>query len=106
MRSDDDQWSITESVGVTALGVASGRAVETHRADGLVDDPYAKAFVQAADDEVALPKRPDDDPAWAVQSTYIGVRSRFFDRFFVDASAHGESMNMTWPRTIGVGRRR
>ena len=60
MRSEDDQWGITESVGVTALGVAGGRAMETHRPDGLVDDPYAEAFVDAAADEIRLPARAED----------------------------------------------
>ena len=52
MRSDDDQWTITESVGVTALGVASSRAMETRRPDGLVEDPHAEAFLDAVRDEL------------------------------------------------------
>jgi methyltransferase (TIGR00027 family) len=100
MRDEDDQWGITESVGVTALGVASGRAMETHRPDGLVDDPYAEAFVDAAADEVRLPARPEDARAlaaeqeateadWQEQSAYIGVRSRFFDDALTAATADG-----------------
>jgi methyltransferase (TIGR00027 family) len=100
MREDDDQWGITESVGVTALGVASGRAMETHRPDGLVDDPYAEAFVDAAADEIRLPARPEDARAlaaeqeateadWQEQSAYIGVRSRFFDDALTAATADG-----------------
>ena len=89
MREDDDQWDITESVGATALGVASGRAIETSRPDGLVDDPYAAAFVDAASGDLDLPTRREDDPEWADRTTYIGVRSRFFDRFFTGATADG-----------------
>lgn len=91
MRSDDDQWGISESVGVTALGVASGRAMETHREDGLVSDPYAESFVRAAADEIALPADPSEDPdgGWAVPSAYIGVRSRFFDRALTGAASSG-----------------
>lgn len=91
MRSDDDQWGIAESVGVTALGVASGRAMETHRDDGLVSDPYAESFVRAAAGEVALPADPasDTDGLWADQSAYIGTRSRFFDRVLTGATAAG-----------------
>src|ERR1700761_1121857 len=91
MRSDDDQWGISESVGVTALGVASGRAMETHRDDGLVSDPYAAAFVRAASDEIALPADPSADDAgdWADQSAYIGVRSLFFDRALTTAAESG-----------------
>lgn len=87
MRSDDDQWDITTSVGMSALIVASGRAIETQRSDGLIDDPFARAFVEAAAPSVSLPSRLDPDEAWTTQSTYIGLRSRFFDRFFADASA-------------------
>jgi methyltransferase (TIGR00027 family) len=101
MRSEDDQWGITESVGVTALGVASGRAMETHRPDGLVDDPYAEAFVEAAADEIRLPAGPEDAKAmggedggateadWQEQSAYIGVRSRFFDDALTAAADAG-----------------
>ena len=94
MRSENDEWGITESVGVTALGVDSGRAMETHRPDGLVDDPYAEAFVDAAADEIALPARPEDvseetAPDWNEQSAYIGVRSRFFDTFLTTAAGDG-----------------
>ena len=94
MRTENDQWGITESVGVTALGVASGRAMETHRPDGLVRDPYAEAFVDAAAEEIRLPARPadvDDESAadWREQSAYIGVRSRFFDGVLSAAAADG-----------------
>ncbi|MFC5140756.1 SAM-dependent methyltransferase [Actinomycetospora rhizophila] len=93
MRTDDDQWGISESVGVTALGVASGRAMETHRADGLVRDPYAEAFVDAAAEEIRLPARPgdvdEDGPDRREQSTYIGVRSRFFDEALTAAAGDG-----------------
>ncbi|GAA4903866.1 methyltransferase (TIGR00027 family) [Actinomycetospora succinea] len=101
MRTENDQWGITESVGVTALGVASGRAMETHRPDGLVDDPYAEAFVEAAADEVRLPAGPQDakdlggedggatEADWQEQSAYIGVRSRFFDDALTAAADAG-----------------
>lgn len=87
MRRDDDQWDITTSVGVTALAVAAGRAVETGRPDGLVDDPYARAFVDAAAPQ--LPDAPWDDERWATRSTYLGVRSRFFDECLSGAAAAG-----------------
>lgn len=88
-----DQWDIVSSVGLTALVVAAGRAVDTHREDSLVDDPYAEAFVAAADPPHPLPTRPGqvdgDDAGWQVMSGYMGVRSRFFDRFFADAGRAG-----------------
>ncbi|MBW0104621.1 class I SAM-dependent methyltransferase [Pseudonocardia sp. KRD291] len=87
MRRDDDQWDITTSVGATALAVAAGRAVETERADGLVRDPYAQAFVDATGTE--MPDRPWNDEAWAAQATYLGVRSRFFDDCLCGAARAG-----------------
>jgi methyltransferase (TIGR00027 family) len=91
MRSEDDQWTVTESVGVTALGVASSRAMETHRPDGLVEDPHAEAFLDAVRDEVDLPTEVDPqaspaDPASGLTSTYVGVRSRWFDEHLLDAA--------------------
>lgn len=85
MRSDGDRWGIAESVGVTALGVAASRAAETRRPDGLVRDPYAEEFVLAAEPQVQIPfGRGFDDPTGA-SSTYIGVRSRFFDQFCAES---------------------
>src|ERR1700712_4480019 len=94
MRSEDDQWTITESVGVTALGVASARAMETRRDDGLVEDPHAESFVDAVRDEVALPTEVDPeadpaDPASGLMSTYVGVRSRWFDEHLLAATRDG-----------------
>src|SRR5690242_2568889 len=48
VRSDDDSWDITESVGATAIGVAAMRAAETRRPDALFRDPYAARLVEAA----------------------------------------------------------
>ncbi|HEY2190947.1 MAG TPA: SAM-dependent methyltransferase [Actinomycetospora sp.] len=94
MRSEDDKWTITESVGVTALGVASSRAMETRRPDGLVEDPHAEAFLDAVRDEVDLPVEVDPqasstDPASGLTSTYVGVRSRWFDEHLLDAARDG-----------------
>jgi methyltransferase (TIGR00027 family) len=94
MRSEGDQWTITQSVGVTALGVASSRAMETRRPDGLVEDPHAQAFLDAVRDEVDLPGEVDPqagpaDAASADMSTYVGVRSRWFDEHLLDAARDG-----------------
>lgn len=87
------QWDILSGVGITALLVAACRAIETHRPDSLVNDPYAEVFVAAADSPVPLPTRSrgDEDFAipWASMATYMGVRSRFFDEFFAAACATG-----------------
>lgn len=79
MRTVDDQWDITTSVGATALAVAVGRAIESTRDDGLVHDPYAQAFVDAAGSALPLPESPAEDDVLRSQAGYLGVRSRFFD---------------------------
>ena len=93
MRTNGDQWDITTSVGATALGVAAARAVETERSEPLVDDPYAQAFVDRAGLDVHLPGTDSADPEsermWGTMSTYMGVRSRFFDEFFQGATEGG-----------------
>ncbi|WP_299569686.1 SAM-dependent methyltransferase [uncultured Williamsia sp.] len=65
-RSDGDQWTITSSVGRTALLVALGRALETRRDDALIDDPFAESLVLAAGDADLTPdvveERAQDDP--------------------------------------------
>jgi methyltransferase (TIGR00027 family) len=104
MRTAHDQWDIASSVGWTALMVAAGRAVETHRADGLVDDPYAEDFVARAQTPQPLPTRPEQrwpdaervgdertvmDELWSVMCTYQGIRSRFFDTVLATAAGDG-----------------
>jgi methyltransferase (TIGR00027 family) len=88
------QWDILTGVGLTALGVAAGRAIETHRPEALVNDPYAEAFVHAAQPPVPMPTRLLDTTGnltipWESMATYLGVRSRFFDEFFTGTSAAG-----------------
>jgi methyltransferase (TIGR00027 family) len=100
MRTPNDQWDIVSSVGWTALMVAAGRAVETHRPEPLVEDPYAELFVARADTPQPVPTRPEQrwpdperhgsettpvDEFWSLMSTYQGVRSRYFDRALLGA---------------------
>ncbi|BBX47619.1 hypothetical protein GCM10009641_18170 [Mycobacterium cookii] len=47
MRTHDDNWDITTSVGSTALFVATARALEAQKPDPLADDPYAEIFCRA-----------------------------------------------------------
>ncbi|MEJ2871156.1 class I SAM-dependent methyltransferase [Actinomycetospora sp. OC33-EN08] len=90
-----EQWDVVSSVGLTALIVAAGRAVDTHRPDGLISDPYAEAFVRVANPAQPLATRPtepaDDteDELWQMMSGYMGTRTRFFDEFFAGAGERG-----------------
>ena len=90
-----EQWDVVSSVGLTALVVAAGRAVDTHRPDGLISDPYAEAFVAAANPPHPLPVRPSEpkddseDETWQMMSGYMGTRTRFFDEYFAAAGERG-----------------
>ncbi|MCK7626592.1 SAM-dependent methyltransferase [Streptomyces sp. RS10V-4] len=92
-----EEWDIVTGVGLTALGVAAGRALETERPDHLVSDPYAGAFVAAADAPVPVPGRFCDTrrlsaaaaDLWTSLAAYLGVRSRFFDQYLMEAALGG-----------------
>lgn len=97
-RHAQDEWDIASSVGLTALGVAAGRAIESSRSDALVVDPYAETLVSAAQPEVSMPTRiPDSDDRqnepvhelWSQLATHMAVRTLFFDEFFSAAWDEG-----------------
>jgi methyltransferase (TIGR00027 family) len=97
-RTDDDTWEITESVGVTALGVAGARAAETESGHPLISDPFARVFLDAAGDGVwnwysasRLPAEViEAEPELALQMqtmvSYVASRTAFFDEFFLEAT--------------------
>jgi methyltransferase (TIGR00027 family) len=96
VRSDNDSWDITTSVGSTALFVAAARALESRKTDPLAVDAYAEVFCRAiggpwADllDGVAPnhPLRSDEFGTHFV--TYQGARTRYFDEYFRAAAEAG-----------------
>lgn len=123
-RSDDDSWDITESVGATALGVAAARAAETESSDPLIQDPFARVFVEAAGEGMwslyLNPTLPAElDPELQVQmramTDFMAVRTAFFDEFFLDAAKSGvrqvvilaagldsRAWRLSWPDGITV----
>lgn len=96
MRTDDDSWDITTSVGATALLVAAARALEAAKPDPLAVDPYAEVFCHAAGGVWAeLLDGRDKDVSAANHElrtefgvhfvTFQGARTRFFDRYLTRA---------------------
>lgn len=86
----NEQWDIVSGVGITALAVAAGRAIETEREDGLVDDPYAAQLVEsAADSRLSEALHGDSESPVLQMSGYLGIRSRFFDTWFEQAASAG-----------------
>jgi len=100
IRTDNDSWEITESVGATALGVAASRAAETRSENPLISDPFAQVFLDTVGDGVwnwqsaQLPAElPEAEPDLPLQMQsmvdYMACRTAFFDTFFVDATRAG-----------------
>ncbi|GAA4390542.1 class I SAM-dependent methyltransferase [Tsukamurella soli] len=91
MRSEGDTWDIVSSVGRTALGVATFRAIEAERPDALIRDPFARWFVEATGDQQFLGMLADPDSI--DQRNFfprtMGPRTRFFDEYFEAASRAG-----------------
>ena len=89
----NEQWDIVSSVGLTALGVAAARAVETGRERALVQDPFAEHFARAAAPPQPMPTGPDHPAAdaehWSWMADFLAVRSRYFDDHFAAASSAG-----------------
>lgn len=95
MRSDNDSWDITTSVGSTALFVAASRALEAQKPDPLAVDPYAGVFCRAVGGEWAdlvdggAPDHVLRSPFGAQFVNFQGARTRYFDRYFADVMAAG-----------------
>ncbi|OBG65121.1 class I SAM-dependent methyltransferase [Mycobacterium sp. E3339] len=98
-RTDDDNWDLASSVGVTATIVAAGRAMATRDPRALIDDPFAEPLVRAVgldlftklmDGELDMSAIADVSPAVA-QAMVDGnaVRTKYFDDYFLDATARG-----------------
>src|SRR5580700_2994309 len=98
VRTDDDSWEITESVGATALGVAAARAAETESDNPLISDPFARVFLDIVGDGVwnwfGAPELPAEvveaEPALPLRMksmvSFFASRTLFFDTFFLDAA--------------------
>ena len=96
MRSDDDSWDITISVGSTALFVAAARALEARKPDALAVDRFAEVFCRAAGGPWAdlLDGAAPDHPLCSEEFgahfvTYQGARTRYFDDYFRVAADAG-----------------
>ena len=94
-RTDNDTWDLASSVGATATMVAAQRALANR--EGLIDDPFAEPLVRAVgvdfftrflDGEIDLAEvGPEFNLRRAAEG--MAVRTRFFDRLFIDAAAAG-----------------
>jgi methyltransferase (TIGR00027 family) len=100
-RTDNDSWEITESVGATALGVAAARAADTESDNPLINDPYARIFLDTVGDGVwnwygapelpaeVIEAQPDIPQRMQALVSYFATRTKFFDTSFIDAANAG-----------------
>ncbi|CPR10908.1 methyltransferase, putative, family protein [Mycobacterium bohemicum DSM 44277] len=100
-RTENDSWDITQSVGATALGVAAARAAETESENPLINDPFARVFVDAAGKGIwsmyadpallakAIEIEPDVRPRIQLMIDFMATRTAFFDEFFLGAADAG-----------------
>lgn len=90
-RSAGDTWDIVTSVGFTALAVCAARALDAGLQPPLANDDFAAGFVAAAGEPnlIAAVDNADMSSAAAFNAQWVGVRTRFFDEFFADATRSG-----------------
>jgi len=101
MRTDNDSWGIGDSVGSTAAMVTAVRAAETDSRFPLINDPYARMLVAdegggvfsgildgSLVDRIAA-INPDAAALFSYMQGYQGVRTQFFDAFYIEAAAAG-----------------
>jgi methyltransferase (TIGR00027 family) len=96
VRTDDDNWDITTSVGSTALFAATARALEAQKPDPLAVDPFAEVFCRAVGGsaaDVLDGKDPDHQlktPDFGDHFVnFQGARTRYFDDYFRQAADAG-----------------
>lgn len=95
MRSDNDSWDITTSVGSTALFVAASRALEARKPEPLAVDPFAEVFVRAVGGQWAdvldgrAPGHVLHTDFGAQFVNFQGARTRYFDAYFTETIAAG-----------------
>ncbi|WP_006241698.1 class I SAM-dependent methyltransferase [Mycolicibacterium tusciae] len=95
MRTDNDTWDITTSVGSTALFVAAARALEAQKPDPVAVDPFAEIFCRAVGDQWAdlldgaAPEHALKSEFGADFVNFQGVRTKYFDTYFTKAAAAG-----------------
>ncbi|WP_205875377.1 class I SAM-dependent methyltransferase [Mycobacterium camsae] len=100
-RTDNDSWEITQSVGSTALGVAAARAAETESENPLIQDPFARVFLDAVGDGMwslyadpeLLAQASEIDPQVQARAQmlvdFMATRTAFFDEYFLAAADSG-----------------
>ncbi|GAB3354285.1 SAM-dependent methyltransferase [Amycolatopsis echigonensis] len=92
-RQDGDTWDLASSVGATATMAAAARAIATREDDTLFSDRFAEPLVQAVSVDLlaklASGETPSNDLVGRIWIDAAKIRGKFYDEFFLDASAAG-----------------
>jgi methyltransferase (TIGR00027 family) len=98
-RTDDDTWDLASSVGATATMVAAARGSAARAEKPLINDPFAGPLVEAVGIDTLTrvvrgemnPAELDDEQARGLRQMIdtMAARTKFFDEFFLDATAAG-----------------
>lgn len=100
-RYEGDTWDLASSVGVTATMVAAARAIASRADNALINDPFAEPLVRAVGIDMLTrlasgeltPAEIDDaqrpNASMARMADNMSIRTKFFDDFFLDATAAG-----------------
>lgn len=104
-RYEGDTWDLASSVGVTATMVAAARAMATRAERPLINDPFAEPLVKLVGvDLLSRLAGGELDPAelndvhdgaagsagaMSRMADNMAVRTKFFDKFFLDATNAG-----------------
>ena len=95
VRTENDTWDITTSVGSTALFVAAARALEAQKPEPAAVDPLAEVFCRAVGGQWAdvLDGNATEHPLKSEFGHYFvdfqAVRTRYFDTYFEAAAGVG-----------------
>lgn len=92
-RQDGDTWDLASSVGATATMAAAARAIATREDGTLFSDRFAEPLVQAVGVDLlaklASGETTSNDLVGRIWIDAAKIRGKFYDEFFLDASAAG-----------------
>jgi methyltransferase (TIGR00027 family) len=96
VRTESDSWDLATSVGATATMVAAQRALAAAGPHPLIDDPFAAPLVRAVgmdiftrlvNGKITVDDDSEFDPDRMARG--MAVRTRFYDKYFADATDSG-----------------
>jgi methyltransferase (TIGR00027 family) len=109
-RTENDTWDLASSVGATATMVAAARAMASKADRPLIDDPFAEPLVRAVGVDLFTrlasgdlrPEDLDDDADAGMQrmTDNMAIRTKFFDEFFIGATAVATSDGVATSKPI------